>query len=465
MYARTRPDMTPVRRLLTIVAGLAALLALGTPAATGAEFALSIYDPVFSSSDAASRTLALDRATEVHAEWVRIAVRWSSVAPSRRTDTFGAADPDDPAYRWSTIDAAVREASARGRRVLLTLNGAPSWAEGANRPPAVAAGSWKPDVTAFGAFALATARRFSGNFTPDGATAPLPPVRAFQAWNEPNLSLYLSPQWQEENGRLRTFAAKHYRAMLNAFARSVHAVRRENLVVTAGTAPFGDPRPGGERIRPVRFWQDVLSEPASLDVLAHHPYGVGGPLDTALSPQDVSVPDVHRLERLLADAAAAGKVRSQRKPRLWVTEIAWDSGPPDPDGVPISRHARWLEQAMYVLWRQGVNNVFWFRVVDQGPTPSYSATSQSGLYELSGASKPAAQAFTMPFVVDRPRGRIWGIAPRSGKVRIERQSGERWRLLATARAGNDRVFSAVVRLPKRAALRAVQGGSESLPWR
>jgi hypothetical protein len=61
---------------------------------------------------------------------------------------------------------------------------APGWAE----PSGVAHGT-TPNPSAFGDFARAAASRYGGSF------AGLPRVRYWQAWNEPNLNLYLKPQW------------------------------------------------------------------------------------------------------------------------------------------------------------------------------------------------------------------------------------------------------------------------------
>ena len=41
--------------------------------------------------------------------------------------------------------------------------------------------------------------------------------------------------------------------MLNAFYAGVRSVSSRALVVTAGTAPFGDPRRGGTRMAPALF--------------------------------------------------------------------------------------------------------------------------------------------------------------------------------------------------------------------
>jgi hypothetical protein len=460
------------RRTLVLLAMVLASVAL-VPADRADAFSIGFYDTTFASSDAAARNLALDRAAQERSTWVRVPIRWSGVAPSNISAGFDPTNPADPAYRWAAIDAGVTDAAVRGLKVMLTLNGAPIWAQGDDRPAKAPSGAWKPDPAAFGQFALAVARRYSGSFVPAGSATPLPRVTAFQAWNEPNLNLYLSPQWVKSGGNYEEFAPTRYREMLNAFAQSVRSVHNDNLVVTAGTGPFGDPDPGGNRIRPVLFWRYVfcLSEslkaktckqPADLDVVSHHPYGVGGPLQSAISPLDAAAPDMGRIGTVLKAAVRLRSVTARRA-TLWVTEIGWDTKPPDPNGVQIDKQARWLEQSFYVLWRSGVSNVLWYLVMDQPPVPSYEATQQTGVFLMNGVAKPAAQTFAFPFVVDRTRDGVWGIAPSRGTVQLQRQVKGKWRTVATATAGSDRVFFKRV-THANVAWRAVQGIAASLYW-
>ena len=86
-------------------------------------------------------------------------------------------------------------------------------------------------------------------------------------------------------------------------------------------------------------------DPPHLDALSHHPYGIGGPLWHALNADDVAVPDVYKLARVLHAAERARHVLPAGAKRLWVTELSWDTSPPDPNGVPAAKQARWLEQA------------------------------------------------------------------------------------------------------------------------
>ncbi len=436
-------------RLITLALVCACMLVVVPTAATAPRgLDLGFFDYTFSSSmfyapNPERRALWLDDARASGAGIVRIHVRWAEVAASR---PGRAADPNDPAYRWATVDSAVQDATARGLRVLLSIHDAPIWAEGPHRPRSAAQGSWMPNATALGGFAEAAARRY-------------PSVRRWQIWNEENLSLYLSPQWRRSGGRFKAAAPEHYRRMLNAAYVGIKRANPANLVVVGGTAPYGDP-PGANRIRPVVFWKKVLQRRTRFDIFAHHPYSVGGPRRHALSPNDVAVPDVTRLTRIVRAAVRRGKAVPRKRKPLWITEISWDSNPPDPNGVPAARHAAWLSDAFYVLWKEGAQAIFWFQVRDQDPAGGYDVTAQSGIYLRSGVPKPAQKAFAFPLACERLKGgriRVWGKAPEAGRVELVRGSTT----VARLTVGPRRVFLKTVH--GRAAVQARAGDQASLP--
>jgi hypothetical protein len=363
-------------------------------------------------------------------------------------------------------------------KVLLMMYAAPSWAEGAGRPANAIPGSWRPDPAALGQFMGAVARRYSGAY-PDpvvpGAT--LPQVPYFQVWNEPNLAPYLAPQWVQQGSSFVPVAPGHYRLMLNAAYDAIKRAQPGALVVTGGTAAFGD-SDGGARMQPARFVREMLcvskslrpvpcSDPARFDVLDHHPYSFSGPGQSGYQSDEVSVPDIAKLAGPLRVAERTGRALPRGAKRLWVTEVAWDSSPPDPLGVPLATHAHWLEDAFYRLWKQGVDTVFWFQIVDAPPIPSYATTNQGGLYLIDGSPKLAQRTFRFPFVTrrtSRNRVRVWGVAPAGGKVRIQRLVRGRWVAIGTLTTGGDRLFVKILTVRGGATLRAVSGGLPSVAW-
>ena len=127
----------------------------------------------------------------------------------------------------------------------MLLSDAPGWAEGPNRPPVsptVPAGVWKPSAKDYGAFSEAAAKRYSGTFPdPLNPGQLLPRVTDWQGWNEPNLNIYLTPQWTRSAASSTMPAPTPSAPMMNAFYTGIKAASTSNLVVTAGTSPFGDP--------------------------------------------------------------------------------------------------------------------------------------------------------------------------------------------------------------------------------
>lgn len=474
---RVRPRLARARSW-ALGAAFAGALLVPAPALGARGLDLGLTDGAsFQSSDPETRSVWFDHAEGARADFVRLSVSWRSVAPAPRPPGFDPTDPGDPAYSWGTLDAAVRVARMQGLGVLIGVSQAPRWAEGKNRPSQAPAGSWKPDPGDLRQFSRAIAARFSGTFNPGGGA--LPAVRFWELWSEPNLATYLTPQWRDD----KPFAPIHYRKMLNAFYAGINAVRKANVVLPGGTAPYGDPITGRfRRMRPAVFWRALLClkgadlkpvrcrNPAHFDVAAHNPINVGAPRRKARARDDISTPDMNKLHRILGKAKRERNLRPVERKPLWATEIWWDSDPPDPDGVPEGKHARWLQESFYLLWKQRVRRVIWFQVRDAAPHPDFgfAGSFQTGLFLRGGEAKEAYRGYRFPFVGDRltdGRVRIWGKAPTAGRVEIQRRKNGEWRTFERARAGDNHIFVEKVRLRGKELLRARDGSQQSLVWK
>jgi hypothetical protein len=395
--------------------------------------------------------LSLARTRAAGASVVRLNVNWRAVAPAgaERPAEFDATDPSDPAYEWADVDERVKAAVEAGLEPILTLVEAPDWAAPTRRDRGQD-GPTRPDPAAYGQFAEAAARRYSG------ATLGLPRVRYWQAWNEPNVSIYLMPQ-TERGRRVSPFL---YRRLVNAFTDAVHRVRPDNVSIAGGLSPFSVETAAVETVGPLRFLRDLLCLSAGakpkptcgarvrFDALAVHPYTSGDPLHEAANPNDVSLGDLPELRPLLRAAVAAGHLTSRSTPQIWVTEFSWDTNPPDPGGVPLRLHARWTSEALFRMWENGITHVTWFLLRDE---PRATSDFQSGLY-MRGSSpardrpKPALQAFRFPFVAFGSRSGIdvWGRTPGSttASARIDLRNAGRWRTIGRVRADPNGIFRA-----------------------
>jgi hypothetical protein len=390
---------------------------------------------------------------------VRINLSWADVAPASRSADFDAADPADPAYSWSSFDRQVTSAVAAGVDPIVDIIGAPVWAEKAKPQPYY--GAIKPDASELALFARAAARRYGGGF--EG----LPRVHNWMLWNEPNLIFWLQPQF--EHGR--PYSPGLYRGMLNAFADAIHGVHADNVVIAGATAPFtsADGTTAKWGVAPLAFLRTLLclgrnlrpacSARAKFDVWAHHPYTSGGPTHHANFPDDVSLGDLPKMKAVLDAGVRARKIVSRHHVRFWVTEFSWDTSPPDPEAVPIALQARWVSEAMYTMWRNGVSLVTWFTLVD---SPFPDSAYQSGLYFVDGKPKPTLTAFRFPFVAlhERSQLRLWGRTPlgTAGRVSVEKRDGA-WRRFAVVRADRYGIFN--VRRPFASGIYRVRFAGET----
>jgi hypothetical protein len=421
--------------------------------------------------------IAFEHARSAGTSAIRLQLSWRDIAPEGavRPPGFDATNPFDGAYRWGEFDQLVRRSVAYGLEPVVGISETPSWAErgGGGRP-----GTNRPDPAELGSFAEAAARRYSGQFSG------LPRVSTWEVWNEANASFFLYPQ--EENGQ--PFAPAHYRSMVNAVADGVRQVHPDNRVAAGGLFPFVIARPGVQAIGPLRFMRELFclskrlrpisgcGDPVRFDLWTHHPYTSGSPTHKASNPDNVSIRELPSMAKVLRAAVRFNRVIHSKPVRFWVTEFSWDTNPPDPKGVPLKLHARWVSEALYRMWRSGVSLVTWFQlrdgVADGRP---HGSVFESGLYSRCNdglacdSPKPSFQAFRFPFVAFRSgrKVRIWGRMPAGvgGKVVVEQEAGRSWRALATLRANRVGIFTRRLRTRRHGALRARRtGGDVSIPF-
>jgi hypothetical protein len=422
----------------------------------------------FLTDNADLRTQVFDKAAQAHAGIARFNVSWREMTTGQPVDPTS---PSDPAYHFARLDAAVQDATARGIQPLIMIDHAPAYALGANPDPTVPSGTWKPDPNAVGQFATAVAQRYSGSF------AGLPRVTYFQVWNEPNLAGYLTPV-RDAAGTL--VSPGLYRDMVNAFYAAIKSVHADNIVVTGGTAPYGDSS-GNIRSRPLDFLRTMLclrpdlsgptcNTPTNFDVLAHHPINTaGGPDEGAHNPDDASTADFKRVRQVLRAAERVGTAPGGPHP-LWATEVWWESNPPDGfRGQSLDTQAQYIEQALYVLWKQGASAVLNFEIRDEPYDPEHPlATIQSGIYLRDWTPKPSAQAFAFPFVTERrskTKVFAWGKSPEAGTLRIERSAGGKWRKVDKLPVQAGEMFTDKLQLKRKVKLRARVNEQTSLTWR
>lgn len=469
--------------------GLVLVLLLAVdPAPSKAGFKTGIS--VFSASVSNEFATEAQRIRKVGSTYVLYWLRWDLVAPSVRPGSWDPTDPSEPAYDWSTIDQRVVEARKAGLNPILQIWGAPKWAQGCSPSEGVNAlnsAPCNPEIRALTDFSEAASRRFSGGF--EG----LPRVKYWQVLNEPNLHVFFNPQF---NKRGRPVSPAIYRKILDATYPVIKSVHRSNVVLAAGLAPNGvagsiSPMDFTRRLlcmnkanRPMKS-PNACSGKVSFDVFDMHPYTSGGPTNKARHEGNVQMGNLGELKALLAAADKAKRIYGMfKRTPLWITEMSWDSRPPDPGGVEMRILKRWTSEVLYRAWKAGVRTFLWYSLRDQpkGDLP-WSDTTQSGLY-FRGETieqdrpKPSLLAFHFPAVAySRSKGMtFWGRTPESsrGWVSIQmrrprvKKHQRRWVRLGRARANSTGVFRGFIRSRsasrKRGMIRMVHRGKSSVPF-
>jgi Cellulase (glycosyl hydrolase family 5) len=363
-----------VRRIFRLVIVLSVLAALAAPAAVAAERMWIGFhdDPSF--RWVGDRKARVEGASQKNATIMRLLVQWNLVARSRPSSPTS---PFDPAYNFDDIDEAVRAAQNNDQEVILTLSGTPRWANGGRNPNVM-----PRRVADFGNFARATAARYSGRF--EG----LPFVRFYSVWNEPNLQLFLTPQF---NAQGRSVAPANYARLAAAAYSGIKAGSRQALVGVGETSARGSDKPTGLRPThtPGRFAELVARANPRLrfDAWTHHPY----PFNPNSPPtQRVRWPNVSLALLPRFDAELKRWFKRKSVP-IWVTEYGHQTRPEDSLGIPYARQASYIQQSISIVSRYSFVPMFiWFVYQDDQGQPW-----ESGIYTRNGTAKgPSPARFT-----------------------------------------------------------------------
>ncbi len=289
-------------------------------------------------TDLASIDTPADLVAKAGAGWAREDIHWYRIQPS----------PDT--WDWEFTDAAIRALVTRGIKVVGVIGHPPGWA---TPDPYDSPGSFSfsaPDTERFAAFAQAVAVRYSRYVT------------HWEIWNEPDNPVFWKP----------TPDPAAYTRLLVRTATTIRSSVPDAKIIIGGTNPFD-----------THFLRGVAEAGgwAAFDILAIHPY-----INPA-SPESGN---------LVAAADSVRALTHQYGDRpIWVTEVGWTSRPDSrtPGATDEQAQANNLVRATLLLWRSGVEQIFWYTLKDDPEGDTY------GMFALgSGRSdfslpKPAYAAF------------------------------------------------------------------------
>ena len=168
---------------------------------------------------------------------------------------------------------------------------------------------------------------------------------------------------------------------------------------------------------------------------------------------------------VLRAAERGGNVATPGRHPVWATEFWWHSNPPkDLPWTPnLNEQAAYIEEALYLLWRDQVDVAILFQLAD-----NEGSSFQTGVLFADGEPKPAETAYRFPLVGDRiskSRVRVWGRAPEGGtlEVRVKRKRGG-FRTVRRIDVEPESVFVRTIELRGRGRIQARLGDEQSLVW-
>lgn len=298
---------------------------------------------------------------------VRVPVEWFRIEPRPRS------------HDLAELDAIVGEAADAGIRVLPFIYGTPRWLAGDPARPPLASDRAR---RAWADLLHLLVRRYGpGGLFWEGRGRVLPIV-SWQIWNEPNYLLFWRPRPQPSA----------YARLLKRSAHAIHAVDPAARILTAGVAPVE------AGITPWAFLRRLYRVPGvrrSFDVVALHPY----------APYVPWVRTEIRFVREVMVAAGDGETPLQ----LTELGVASSSTFRNPFDRGRTGQAAFLRRVFGLAlrnrrrWR--LAGVDWFTWQDAtAADPHCVFCEYGGLFDASGAPKPAWQAFRS--IATRARGGV-----------------------------------------------------------
>jgi hypothetical protein len=448
------PFTVRAHRLLAVATVLlAGAGAWGAASALASTDQISIMEPGPSVTSDTATTMSTLQLLGVNT--IRLNIGWADVAPDpnslRAPKHFSASNPSAyPAGRFDGFDAAIRAASAAGIGVDLDVSGgSPRWAmPGATR---TTNNLNAPNTAQYQAFYEAVTHRYSGAYTPPGASSPLPRVTLWSVWNEPNYTASLKPQ-TTGSGKHKVLASpRAYRGLVEAGWKALKATGHgHDRVLIGEMAPRGFPNVGGGGMYPLLFLQSLYCldskyhqlrgttasgqgcptnaagsrrfrshNPALFEAtgISTHPYSRWYPPNTEKYSSCVknvlcaSLGDIGDLVSGIAKVQRA--YGSNRRPPIYSTEYGYQTSPPLPlhyhsgkanyYNVSVGTAAEYLNWAEYLSYKNPrIASYDQYLLTDPQSTKfNHHQPYASGLLLANGDEKVTYDAYRLPLFLPK----------------------------------------------------------------
>jgi cellulase (glycosyl hydrolase family 5) len=358
----------PLRALCALV--LAALV-LPAVAHAAPRMPVGFYDDA-SFRWSSDRLTNLAAAADAGATVIHTNANWATIAPTKPTDVTNG---DDPAYQLADLDQLVAAAPQYGLRVMVTIVGTPKWVNGGQTP-----NHMPKQLSQLTAFARMLATRYNGH-TGHGS------VFLWSVWNEPNLQLFLTPQFVGN----KIVSPGNYVKLYKAAYTGIKAGNSAAQVAIGETSPQGRDKPTsisgqGQSVAPGTFAKMVAATKGlKFAAWAQHPYPTS---PGAKALEKVRYPNV-TLTQLPTFEQSLAKLFHRTVP-IWMTEYGHETKPAEPHGVTFSQQALYMRQALAIARSdKNVQMFVWFTFRDAPGNPW-----QSGIENANGTPKPSFATFS-----------------------------------------------------------------------
>lgn len=317
------------------------------------------------------------------ASWVRVDFNWYTVQPY---------SPDE--FIWDKYDRVVAAATRHNLKILAVVGYTARWAQEtyctqlAGSRSGSARQCQPRDKNEFAHFAATAAVRYRGQA-----------IRAWEIWNEPNLSAYWKTAHQ---GGLVTVDPQAYAEVANETARRIRDHYPDSVIITGGLAPLFEPSPR-KGMRQSEYLANLLPllEKHYFDGIGIHPYSWPALPGKAADYNAFYTVDGSKKYSLRAVMQQAGWGDKE----IWGTEFGASTagersslihrgGSSRPDHVPENVQAQIVGQGID-LWyeKENVGPLFVHSDSDQWLTNDRRNEGGFGLKREDGSEKPSFRAF------------------------------------------------------------------------
>ena len=373
---------------VTAPALVAAALVTGAAIpALGAGAAIGLQDDRMAATSAQDIPTRLEMLKATKTKISRVDLFWATAAPTRPANDRNHLDP---AYDWSWADATLCGMVGSGIQPIVTVWNAPGWATGGARGIKGVVWNSKAPKNArdFSDFMYALSKRFNGRTEIPGRGKCQ--VNFYEIWNEPNLQIYLYPQYRGK----RVASSPKYVQMANLAVPEIKKANRKAVPITGVTGPKGRSDKSGrgtlDWIRDLRRYGLKSGSQYSQHIYPSVPPLKKTNIFPAWDTLDEIVAEVNRLP-------------GGRSKKIYITEASYTTAktPYRKVAFTTAQQASYMKQIFRVPFVRSsrVPVVIWFQLQDNPNWPG-------GLLFNSGARKPSYKSFQQLVKTQKPKGNL-----------------------------------------------------------